>query len=71
MTDEEVGNPFVLEIGDQKFESKIARSESREPVKLGQLQIAAGSQRTVFRPAGKCDTTLCKLREVRLVPAGK
>jgi hypothetical protein len=69
--DDQAGQPFVLEVGDQKLSGTVATSGSCDTYKraaIGKLQLAAGAQRAVFRPTGQFATTLLNLREIKLVP---
>ncbi|MHB8971342.1 MAG: family 16 glycoside hydrolase [Pirellulaceae bacterium] len=72
VADDQAGQAFVLEVGDQKLAGTVAKSGSAETYKkahIGKLQLAAGAQRAVLRPTGQFATTLMNLREVKLVPA--
>ncbi len=75
VADDQAGQPFVLEVGDQKLSGTVAATGSCDTYKkaaIGKLQLAAGAQRAVFRPTGQFATTLLNLREIKLVPvAGK
>jgi hypothetical protein len=71
VADDQAGQSFVLEVGEQKLAGTVAKSGSSETYKkasLGILPLAAGAQRAVLRPTGQFATTLMNLREVKLVP---
>ncbi|MHB0956779.1 MAG: 3-keto-disaccharide hydrolase [Pirellulaceae bacterium] len=70
--DDQAGQSFVLEIGDQNVSGTVATSGSEEifqKTKVGKLQLAAGAHHALLRPTGQFSTTLMNLREVTLVPA--
>ena len=69
--DTHAGNPFVFEVGDQSLTGTIDKSggwDTFQEVKVGQMQLAAGSQRAVFKSGGQFETALLDLRQLRLVP---
>ncbi len=72
VSDEEAGKPFVLEVGNQQLKGRVGRTGSWEifkTEKIGTLQLPAGRQKIVFKPAATFDKgALLDLREVKLVP---
>lgn len=71
VADDHAGNPFALEIGEARLEGTVERTGSWETyrrAKIGQVTLAAGKQRAVFRPAGEFATALLDLREITLKP---
>jgi peptidoglycan/xylan/chitin deacetylase (PgdA/CDA1 family) len=71
VSDEDAGKAFVLESGAQKLTGKVEPSRSWETFrwkKIGNIQLNAGKQKVVFRPATKFTKgALLDLREIRLV----
>ena len=71
VSDEEAGKAFVLQSGRQKVNGKIGRTGSwftYKKEKIGQIQIASGRQKLVFKPASDSEKgALLDLREVTLV----
>lgn len=71
VSDEDAGKSFVLESGAQKMTGKVEPSGSWETFrwkKVGQIQLNAGKQKIVFRPATKFSKgALLDFREARLV----
>jgi hypothetical protein len=65
------GNPFLIESGPHKLESKVPSSKKwntfrRE--KIGQITLDAGPQTISLKPNGKFTTALMDLRDLRLIP---
>jgi peptidoglycan-N-acetylglucosamine deacetylase len=76
VSDEEAGKPFILEAGKQRLTGKVDPSgswETYKTVKIGTLQLAAGRQTLVFRPASDFAEggALLDLRELTLIPVGR
>jgi peptidoglycan-N-acetylglucosamine deacetylase len=65
------GNPFVVEAGQRRLESKVPSSKKWNTFRrerIGQIALDAGPQRVALRPNGKFTTALMDLRELRLIP---
>ena len=72
VSDEEAGKQFVLETGNQKLKGTVGKTGSWEKFKIekiGAIQLVAGTQKIVFKPAVAFEKgALLDLREVKLVP---
>ncbi|MCF2497228.1 polysaccharide deacetylase family protein [Dyadobacter chenhuakuii] len=70
--DTEAGKPFVIEAGGAKYAGKVGKTGSWETFKketLGQLKLAAGKQKLVFKPGSQFSKgALLDLRAIELVP---
>lgn len=70
--DTEAGKPFVIEAGSAKYAGKVGKTGSWETFKketLGQLRLAAGKQKLVFKPGSQFSKgALLDLRAIELVP---
>lgn len=65
------GNPFVLGVGNKQLEAKVESSgrwDIFRRAKIGQLELAAGTQMVALKPVGEFKTALMDLREIRLIP---
>jgi putative membrane-bound dehydrogenase-like protein len=65
------GNTMVIEAGDAKLTTRVAgtgRWSDYVTVKIGELDLKAGSQRVTARPGAALRGALLDLTEVRLVP---
>ncbi len=68
------GNTFLLTAGGQELTGEIAATGSWDDyraVRLGRLDLPAGTQTLTFRAAGPLKSALLDLRTIRLLPAGK
>ncbi|MGV3772386.1 MAG: neutral/alkaline non-lysosomal ceramidase N-terminal domain-containing protein [Verrucomicrobiales bacterium] len=69
------GNKFALLAGDQTLRGTVAATgadwSNYKQVRIGQVQLAAGSQRITFRPEGPLRGALMDLRTIALAPAGQ
>ncbi|MFO7904102.1 MAG: family 16 glycoside hydrolase [Planctomycetota bacterium] len=64
------GNPFLLQAGAQQLKGDVASTGSwgtYNTAKVGQLELEAGTERVVLRPAGQFNTLLMNLRKIKLV----
>ncbi|MGZ5135772.1 MAG: hypothetical protein ACXWCG_11500, partial [Flavitalea sp.] len=72
VSDEEAGKPFVLKAGNQQLKGKVGQTGSWEKFKsekIGTIQLGAGRQKLIFRPATAFEKgALLDLREIKLVP---
>jgi putative membrane-bound dehydrogenase-like protein len=65
------GNDFVLEAGDSTLRGTVASTgnwDSYKQAHIGTVQLGAGQQRVILRPAGKVRGALIDLKAIRLVP---
>lgn len=72
VSDKVAGNPYLFQVGDQSLTGTVEKSggwDTFRKAKIGRLQLAAGSQRAVFKANGQFKTALLDLREIHLVPA--
>jgi len=72
--DDQAGQRFLLEIGDQQLEGRVPPSGSWEnyvKTRIGEIKVPAGAPRAVFRPVGEFKGQLCDLREIKLVPTAQ
>ncbi len=70
--DDQAGNPYVFQVGDQTVAGKVSKSggwETFRNEKIGQIRLAAGQQQAVMKPGGRFDKALFDLRRVCLKPA--
>ncbi|MBN2291011.1 MAG: polysaccharide deacetylase family protein [Pirellulales bacterium] len=66
-----VGNPFVIEVGEKRFEGKIASSGGENKWAgraYGTIELPTGRQRVLFRPDQTNRGALGHLREICLTP---
>ena len=71
VAEKSAGNPYVLEVGGQRLESKVESTAGWDIYRrerIGQVQLQVGPQTLVFRPGGQFKTALLDLRELCLVP---
>jgi putative heme-binding domain-containing protein len=69
--DGSAGNTFVVEAGGKRLTGKVAGTgnwDTYKKAKVGEIELHAGKQQVVFRPAGKLKEFLIDLKFVRLVP---
>ena len=72
--DDSAGNPYAFNVSKQEISGTVEKSGSLETYKkarIGQITLEPGVQFAALKPAGKFNTTLLHLREVRLAPLGK
>jgi putative membrane-bound dehydrogenase-like protein len=68
------GNALLIELGDQRLSSQVAGTGSWDNyrrVKVGELDLTAGTHRLTFRSQGPIRGALLDLRDVKLAPAEK
>jgi putative membrane-bound dehydrogenase-like protein len=68
--DASAGNTFALEAGGKRLTSKVAGTgdwDTYKRTKVGEIELRAGKQEVVFRPAGKLREFLIDLKSVELV----
>jgi putative heme-binding domain-containing protein len=69
--DDFAGNSYLLEIGDSRLSGPVPGTgswENYQRSKIGEVGLAAGKYRVVFRSEGKIKGALIDLKEVRLIP---
>ena len=69
--DANAGNVFVLQAGAEKLSGRVAGTgnwDTYKSLKPGQITLAAGPQRIIFRPQGAIQGAMIDLREVKLMP---
>jgi putative membrane-bound dehydrogenase-like protein len=72
--DGSAGNAFVVQAGAERLTGKVASTggwDDYKQTKVGDITLAAGQQRVVFRSSGKIAGALIDLRAIKLVPAGR
>ena len=72
--DESAGNEYTLYAGGSKKSERVVGTgtwDSYRAISIGRLEIPAGQQRVVIKPAGKLHGALFDLKSVRLKPLKK
>jgi hypothetical protein len=68
------GNSFLIELGSQRIGSQVTGTGSWDNyrrIKVGELDVPAGTQRLTFRSQGPVRGALIDLRDVKLAPVEK
>jgi hypothetical protein len=72
--DDDAGNEYTLFAGSSKKSGRVSGTgswDSYRPMSVGRVELDAGQQRVLVKPAGKLQGALFDLKSIRLKPVAK